>query len=174
MNLTACQIYALRYPFAARMYADDVQVFPFTVSPVAEPAVRIRFVERTVVGERYLKYKMSGLAVEYNAAYPLYWPVYIVSFKTRYGYVVDGPTTMVPVRMEDDTLYPALRLSMGCAELSGLPGDYTMFSIPNILGTATLVPKKSLNGNFKDIISGLSSNLVVWMETASIGAIHAS
>ncbi|GAB5591766.1 hypothetical protein Unana1_06666 [Umbelopsis nana] len=67
------------------MYADDVQVFPFTVSPVADLAVRIRLVERTVVGERYLKYKMSGLAVEYDAAYPLYWPVYIVSFKTSHS-----------------------------------------------------------------------------------------
>ncbi|KAH8547706.1 hypothetical protein BGW37DRAFT_432213 [Umbelopsis sp. PMI_123] len=90
-------------PFSPSMYEgiDDVEVFPFTVSPLLDIADRVDLVNDLIIESKDLNYQMSDVKLEFAAAYPLYWPVYIAKFKVH----SDEERTIVMAAHKDDPFF---------------------------------------------------------------------
>ncbi|KAI8579722.1 hypothetical protein K450DRAFT_241175 [Umbelopsis ramanniana AG] len=90
-------------PFSPSMYQDveDIEVIPFSVSPLLDIADRVDVVNDTVIEGKEFNYQMNDVQLEFAAAYPLYWPVYIAKFKVG----EDEERTIVLAAHKDDPFF---------------------------------------------------------------------
>lgn len=98
-------------PFTPGLYQDsDVEVLPFTVNPFKDLSDRapeaLENVQVNSLVHRNGVYTMSNAQVLFNAAYPIYWPVYIAQF-TEDGHKEGDPpkTVVIGAHSTDPPLY---------------------------------------------------------------------
>ncbi|KAL0080293.1 hypothetical protein J3Q64DRAFT_1759368 [Phycomyces blakesleeanus] len=82
-------------PFTNEMVGEDVQVLPFTVSPLEDLAPNVSALENLELESKVLKgtWTIKNPKLAFSACYPIYWPVYIAQFQTEH--TENKPTTVV-------------------------------------------------------------------------------
>jgi hypothetical protein len=90
-------------PFSPKMYdhLDDVQVFPFTVSPLLDIADRVPLADGLQIEDKDIKFQLRDMKLEFAAAYPLYWPVYIAKYKIGDGDKEESRTIVLAAHKDD-------------------------------------------------------------------------
>lgn len=90
-------------PFSRKMYddVDDIEVFPFSVSPLLDIADRVPLANGIEIDGIEFKYQLNDLNLEFAAAYPLYWPVYIAKFKIGSGESEEDRTIVLAAHKDD-------------------------------------------------------------------------
>ncbi|CAM0140784.1 hypothetical protein VKS41_008058 [Umbelopsis sp. WA50703] len=91
-------------PFTPKLYEgrDNVEVFPFTVNPLSDVVDRSQLVnDFEFSDERSLEYSLDDVKVEFSAAYPLYWPVYIAKFTIGHDEKKEERTIVLAAHKDD-------------------------------------------------------------------------
>ncbi|CAO0789540.1 unnamed protein product [Mucor circinelloides] len=97
-------------PFTSDLYEDkDVEVIPFTVDPFKDITDRVpQALENLTVNSLTHKhgvYTMNNAQVLFNAAYPIYWPVYIAQFTDKKENEEPPKTVVIGAHSNDPPLY---------------------------------------------------------------------
>ncbi|KAI9334860.1 hypothetical protein BD770DRAFT_374366 [Pilaira anomala] len=87
-------------PFTPKLYENsDIEVIPFTVNPFKDLSDRVpKALENLQVNSSVCfqgTYKINSAQVLFHAAYPIYWPVYVVEYIGSGKKEGDLPTTIV-------------------------------------------------------------------------------
>lgn len=97
-------------PFTSDLYQDnDVEVIPFTVDPLKDITERApQALENLTVNSlthKHGMYTMNNAQVLFNAAYPIYWPVYIAQFTDKKENGEPPKTVVIGAHSNDPPLY---------------------------------------------------------------------
>lgn len=97
-------------PFTSDLYQDkDVEVIPFTVNPFNDITDRApEALENLTVDSlthKHGMYTINNAKVLFNAAYPIYWPVYIAQFTDKKETEEPPKTVVIGAHSNDPPLY---------------------------------------------------------------------
>jgi hypothetical protein len=98
-------------PFTSDLYEDsDIEVIPFSVNPIKDIADRapeaLENLQVTSPTHKNGVYTFNNAQVLFNAAYPIYWPVYIAQFTDENHKEYQPPKTVViGAHSQDPPLY---------------------------------------------------------------------
>lgn len=96
-------------PFTPDLYNDDIEIIPFTVDPIKDVADRassaLDNLKVDSVTHKNGQYTIHNADVIFNAAYPIYWPVYVAQFTDSENSEEPPKTLVIGAHSNDPPLY---------------------------------------------------------------------